>query len=74
MITVDTQAVRNAKCNFEREVSDNIASNTKWFWKYVQSKTAVKQSACSIERPGGSVTINDTEISNDFFGSCSFYQ
>jgi len=68
--------VRNAKCSFEQELSDNIASNPKRFWKYVQSKPTFKQSVCSIQRADGSVTINGTEIANvlnDFFGLCSFY-
>jgi len=41
------------------------------FWKYVQSKTKVKQSVTSINRPDGTTTVDDLEIAsvlNNFWG------
>ena len=46
--------------------------NRKKFWKYVQSKSKVKQSVSSIQRPDGSVATDDSEIAtvlNNFFSS-----
>ena len=67
-----TEAVRKAKYNFEKTLVDGVASNPKRFWKYVQSKTKIKQSIGSIERTDGTITSDDSEIAeilNNFFSS-----
>ena len=65
-----TQAVRGAKYNFEMGLINDLSVNPKRFWKYVQSKTKVKQSVASINKPDGTITVDDIEIAsvlNNFF-------
>ena len=75
-----TEAVRKAKYNFEKTLVDGVASNPKRFWKYVQSKTKIKQSIRSIERTDGTITSDDSEIAeilNNFlvvFSQMRIYQ
>ena len=67
-----TEAVRKAKYNFEKTLVDGVASNPKSFWKYVQSRTKIKQSIRSIERTDGTITSDDSEIAeilNNIFSS-----
>jgi len=56
--------VRNAKFNFEKGLITDISVNPKRFWKYVQSKSKVKQSVNSINRPDGTTTTDDSEIAS----------
>jgi len=66
------QAVRRAKYNFEKNLINDLPVDIKRFWKYVQSKTKVKQSVASINKPDGTITVDDIEIAsvlNEFFGS-----
>ena len=72
--------MRKAKYNFEKTLVDGVASNPKRFWKYVQSKTKIKQSIGSIERTDGTITSDDSEIAeiqNNFlvvFSQMRIYQ
>jgi len=69
---VSTLAGRNSKCDFEQDIANNVTNNPKRFWKYVQSKSKVKQLVSSIQRPDGSVTTDDMEIVNAFFFGSAF--
>ena len=67
-----TKAVRNAKFCFERNLVNGVASNPKRFWKYVHSKTKLKQGIGALERSDGSLTSDESEMAellNNFFSS-----
>ena len=67
-----TKAVRACKQCFEKGIVDRISTNSKHFWKYVNSKLKVKNSLGELQRSDGSFTKCDHEmvnILNDYFGT-----
>ena len=67
-----TKAVRTCKRCFEKGIVDRISTNSKHFWKYVNSNLKVKNSLVKLQRSDGSFTKCDREmvnILNDYFGT-----
>ena len=61
-----------AKRSYERKLAEEIKVNPKSFWKYVRSKTKVKQGISNLERQDGSFAHTDEEKAeelNKFFAS-----
>ena len=52
-----TKAVRACKRCFEKGIVDRISTNSKHFWKYVNSKLKVKSSLGELQRSDGSFTL-----------------
>ena len=64
--------IKNAKIDFEKKLTTEIKTNSKAFWKYVRSKTKVKENISDLKKPDGTLTQNDTEKVlelNNFFTS-----
>ena len=64
--------MRKAKRSYERKLAEEIKVNPKSFWKYVRSKTKVKQGISDLERQDGSFAHTDGEKAeelNKFFAS-----
>ena len=69
-----TNEVRKAKKSFEKKLAEEIKENPKSFWKYVHSKTKVRQGVNDLTRDDGSVAHTDEEKAeelNKFF--CSVF-
>ena len=64
--------VKEAKRDYEKEVASKSKSNPKVFWKYIQSKTKVKDEIKCIEDSEGDIHTDDTikaELLNSYFTS-----
>ena len=67
-----TNRVNMAKQNFENKVIQDIQSNPKSFWNYVNYKTKVKTGIQGLENENGDLVNDDTEkaeILNEHFSS-----
>ena len=67
-----TKIVKQAKQDFEHKLSNEVKSNPKSFWKYVQSKTKSKSTLGILNKPDGSQAETDqdkAETLNQFFAS-----
>ena len=67
-----TNACRNAKAFYEKELAVNIKTDTKSFWNYVRSQSKTSTSIGELENESGLLTSSDTqkaEILNAFFSS-----
>jgi len=69
-----TSECREAKCNFEKKLCENIKEDTKSFWKYIRSQCKTKSCVGDLEVEEGSTTSDNrvkVEIFNRFF--CSVF-
>ncbi|KAK3098476.1 hypothetical protein FSP39_019799 [Pinctada imbricata] len=64
--------IRNAKYNYEKSIAEKTKEDQNIFWKYVQSKTKIKEDIqCIIDEDGTIITSNKekAESLNQFFTS-----
>ena len=64
--------VKEAKHDYEKEVASKTKTDSKVFWKFVQSKTKVKEEIKYIEDQQGDIHTDDTskaELINSYFTS-----
>ena len=69
---VASPKVREAKRRYEKKVAGSIKSNPKAFWKFVQSKTKVKEEIPSLKDDQGYIVTDyyrKAELLNTFFKS-----
>ena len=52
-----TEAVRNAKYCFEKDLIHGVSTNPKRFWKYVNSKTKVRYAIGELLKPDGTLSL-----------------
>ena len=67
-----SKCVKEAKVEYERSLAKNIKSDSKAFWRYVKSKTKVKESIPGLRDDSGneySDNINKALILNEYFAS-----
>lgn len=67
-----TKDAKKAKVEYEKRLAENINTNNKAFWNYVQSKTKTRETIGNlIDNNGNLQTENKSkcEILNKFFGS-----
>ena len=67
-----TRACRNAKINFEKQIADNIKTDTKSFWNYVRSQSKTRTGISDLQTDDGTLLTSDVqkaEILNSFFSS-----
>ncbi|KAK3875680.1 hypothetical protein Pcinc_019464 [Petrolisthes cinctipes] len=51
-----TSAVKEAKYNFEKKLSDEVKTNPRAFYAYARSKTRIKEEVLQLKHPDGSLT------------------
>ena len=64
--------IRHAKKEYERRLSKECRSNSKYFWKYVQSKMKTVTGIRPLLRKGGLLSVSDADkanVLNTFFSS-----
>ena len=69
-----TKEVRKAKKGYEKKLAEDIKNDPKSFWKYVRSKTKVKQGVNDLTRDDGTTAHTNEEkadVLNKFF--CSVF-
>ena len=62
--------IKAAKMGYEKRLSENIKTNSKAFWKYVQSKTKTRESVDNLIDDRGEIVtecIKKATILNEFF-------
>ena len=67
-----TCSVRNAKKEFEKNISIRAKDDPKHFWKYVKSKTTVKSTIGELKNDNGEFTedpLGKANILNNYFSS-----
>ncbi|MCU7801386.1 MAG: reverse transcriptase family protein, partial [gamma proteobacterium symbiont of Lucinoma myriamae] len=67
-----SKEIRNSKIEYEKNLSENIKTNSKSFWNYVRSKSKTKESVGNLEDAEGCIRTDNTEraeILNNFFAS-----
>lgn len=67
-----TAACRTARINFERKLAENIKTDSKSFWNYVNSQTKTKHGICDLTDQDGNLTSSDIQkanLLNTFFSS-----
>ena len=70
--SVASKEIKAAKVGYEKQVAENIKTNTKAFWNYVQSKTKTRNAVGSlISETGDIVTdgLRKAQMLNNFFTS-----
>ena len=63
---------RSLRRNFEKELANNIKTNVKPFWRYVNTRVKTKTGIEDLKKPDGSIASSDREKANllsDFFAS-----
>ena len=64
--------IKAAKMGYEKRLSENIKSNSKAFWNYVQPKSKTRESVGNLVDEGGVIVSEGTKkatILNEFFTS-----
>ena len=64
--------IKAAKMGYEKRLSENVKTNSKAFWKYVQSKTKTRESVGNLADDRGEIVtegIKKATILNEFFTS-----
>ena len=51
-----TRAIRKALASFEKEITKNMKSNPKMFWKYAKTKTKFSEKVADLDTSGGRVS------------------
>ena len=67
-----SKRAKEAKVEYERSLAKNIKSDSKAFWRYVKSKTKVKESIPGLKDSAGnehSDNLNKALILNEYFAS-----
>jgi hypothetical protein len=63
---IAASAIRCSVKKFELLLAENIKSDSKSFWKYINSKRRSKPSPGPLLKPDGSATESDLECANEF--------
>ena len=58
-------ATKTAKYEYERKVARDASNNTKHFWAYVRSKTAVKETITKLKTPDGIDIEGDRNVAQE---------
>ena len=58
-----TDAVRNAKASFEKDIAKNIKKNKRAFYAYVRSKTTIKEGVSKVKGTDGTLSTTNQESS-----------
>jgi hypothetical protein len=69
-----TAVIRSAKYDYERMIAKEAKTDTKSFWRYIQSKTKTKSRVSDLYRSDGTLSESEMEkanILNEFF--CSVF-
>ena len=67
-----THELRRAKYQKEKNIAENIKTDSKQFWSYVRSKSKTKTTITQLQREDDTETQNDEETAqllNEYFGS-----